>query len=163
MSHVLADGDLVLQPAEKCGLLCLSRLFSRPGIYLDWGGTPLSDRELVHKYMGGRAPQAEAYIVEHKANDIGFTLHHEADDGGEGGGMDLVLLPTSRSLGLGARVVRLVAAHVTQELGWRRFTVDPDVSNTSATRFWRRVGFRPIATIEQPGQSPYRLMQWSSP
>lgn len=118
---------------------------------------------MTYKYLGGRADTVQAYIVHRRGVDIGLVLYHSADDGGEGGGMDMVLAAEARRAGVGTRAARVVAAYVTTQLGWRRLTVDPDVSNDSAVRFWQRAGFQPVNIVNDPDRSPYWLMQWRQP
>ncbi len=58
-------------------------------------------------------------------------------------------------------MVRLLAAHVREQLGWTRFTVDPDVSNTRGVNFWRKAGFSPVEVVDtDPDRDPYWLMEW---
>lgn len=162
-SDALIDGDLTLVPAQQCGLPRLRRLLERPDVYRDWGGSPLSDAEITYKYLGGRAGTVQAYVIHRRGVDLGLVLYHVADDGGEGGGMDMVLAGNARRAGVGTRAARLVTAHVTTQLGWHRLTVDPDVSNDSAIRFWRRAGFQPVSVVNDAERSPYWLMQWHQP
>jgi RimJ/RimL family protein N-acetyltransferase len=75
--------------------------------------------------------------------------------------MDLVLLPTERCRGVGTAVVDALATHVRPHLGWQRFTVDPDVTNTRGVHFWKKVGFVPQRVVQDDGErAPYWLMEW---
>ena len=74
--------------------------------------------------------------------------------------MDMALLPAVRGRGIGSVVVRLVVAHVRDELGWERFTVDPDVNNQRGVNFWRKAGFRPGSLVDDGEREPYLLMRW---
>ena len=92
--------------------------------------------EILAKYLGRRSPAVECFIVEVAGRPVGFVQYHVADDGGEGGGMDLALVPAARGRGVGTAVVRALAGFVQHQLGWNRFTVDPDVSNPRGAHFW---------------------------
>lgn len=122
----------------------------------------MPDSEIIAKYLGSRSPGVECFIVEERGQGVGFLQYHVADDGGEGGGMDLVLTPSERGRGLGARVVEAAARFAERELGWVRFTVDPDLSNPRGINFWRMVGFVPVRLVTDDGErEPYWLMQWT--
>lgn len=138
-------------------LRTVAALFAGPA-FSTWGGGALSDEEITAKYLGGRSPAVECFLVEYRGAVVGFTQLHVADDGGEGGGMDLVLLSAARGQGVGTAVVRemVVRAH---DKGWSRFMVDPDVANEAG--FWRTVGFVPQRIVrDDPNRAPYWIMAW---
>jgi len=111
----------------------------------------------VEKYLGARRPDVECFFVEVDDSVVGFAQYHVAD---EGGGMDLVLLPHARGHGVGTAVVHLLVGHVQQTLGWRRFTVDPDLDNERGVAFWNKVGFVRTQLVEGEDRPPYWLMEW---
>jgi RimJ/RimL family protein N-acetyltransferase len=75
--------------------------------------------------------------------------------------MDLVLLPCARGRGVGTAVVHAMVRFVKTELRWRRFSVDPDVSNPRAVNFWNKAGFMPIRVVDDElDREPYWLMEW---
>ena len=151
---------MVLRPTTAGDLETARRLFTDPGFYERWDGTPKPDDEIAAKYLGGRSPAVECFFVEVDGEVVGFTQHHVADDGGEGGGMDLVLLPHARGRGVGTAVVHEMARRVTTELGWTRFSVDPDVDNERGVQFWQRVGFTPIGIVDDGERPPHWHMEW---
>lgn len=158
------EGDgVVLRPTGLQDFDLARLLFNDPGFYERWGGRPQSDEEIKEKYLGTRSPDVECFFVEVEGEVVGFAQHHAADDGGEGGGMDLVLLSSARGHGVGSAVVRVIAKFVTTHLGWTRFTVDPDVSNERGVNFWTKVGFIPKQLIDNDSnREPYWLMEWTS-
>jgi RimJ/RimL family protein N-acetyltransferase len=161
VTHEAIEGDgVVLRPTTETDLATLRAFFSNPGFYERWGGRPLSDDEICAKYIGRRSPVVECFIVEEEQRPVGFVQYHVADDGGEGGGMDLALTPSERGRGVGTAVVDAVVKFVQTRHGWRRFTVDPDVDNTRGVNFWTKVGFVPVRVVEEEGRAPYWLMEW---
>jgi len=75
--------------------------------------------------------------------------------------MDLVLVPEARGRGLGSAVVLAMVEHLRENCGWRRITVDPDVSNPRGVNFWRKVGFEQEQLIDSdPDRETYWLMEW---
>ena len=130
MAHrVLGDGLVRLRPTTSDDFSFLRRLFDEPAVFAHWGGVAPPDTEIRCKYLGARSPLVECFIVEADDRPVGLAQYHSAE-GERGGGMDMVLLPGSRGHGVGTAVVQLLASFVREELGWMRFTVDPDVSNT---------------------------------
>ena len=159
--EIIRGGGIVLRPTTEDDLAFLRTFFTDPDVYEHWGGSALSDGEIIAKYLGRRSPAVECFIVHSDGQPVGYVQYHVADDGGEGGGMDLVLLPAFRGRGVGTAATIAVVEYVQSQLGWRRFTVDPDAENIRGVRFWTRVGFRPVRLIEGDGRrKPYWLMEW---
>jgi aminoglycoside 6'-N-acetyltransferase len=159
--EVIRGDRVVLRPTTGDDLPFLRAFFADPGVYEHWGGSPLSDADIISKYLGGRSPAVECFIVENDGQSVGYVQYHVANDGGEGGGMDLVLLPAFRGNGTGTAVTTLVIGYVESRLGWRRFTVDPDTDNVRGVEFWTKVGFKPVRLVEgDVGRKPYWLMEW---
>jgi aminoglycoside 6'-N-acetyltransferase len=136
-------------------------MFRNPAVLEHWGGAPLGDDEIEVKYLGRRSPAVECFIVEHDRDPIGLVQYFESEREPDGG-MDLVLLPDARGRGLGTSVVLTIREFLTTQLGWNRLTVDPDLSNQSATEFWRRMNFVPVEIVsDEAGREPYTLMEWT--
>jgi len=163
MAHetIEVGGTTVLRPTADSDLAILRMLFADPGFNEQWGGQPLSDDEIRAKYTGRRSPKVECFIVEDGGSPVGLMQYHVADDGAEGGGMDLVLTPTARGRGVGSRVVLAMVDYLRRRRGWTRITVDPDVTNPRGVNFWTKVGFQPEQTVDcDPDRTPYVLMKW---
>jgi RimJ/RimL family protein N-acetyltransferase len=128
----LGQPPVTLRPTSADDLDELVALFRVPAIYERWGGRPLPADTVRTKYAGSRWLDVRCFLVLVEDRVAGFAQIHVADDGGEGGGMDLTLLPEYRRQGVGTRVVNLLAGYARGELGWQRFTVDPDVANEPA-------------------------------
>lgn len=138
----------------------LRRPFDHPSFH-GWGGsTRLPDDQIRAKYLGTRHPDVECFLIVRNTEHVGRVQLHVADRG-NGGGMDLILLPEARGQGIGRVVVAEMVRRARDDRGWQRFTVDPDVDNESGVRFWQAVGFRPERVVsEQPARAPYLLMAW---
>lgn len=164
MKHqTIQASGAALRPTDSHDIETLRALFEDPGVNEQWGGKPLTVQEITEKYIGQRRPQVQCFLVEEAGIPVGFIQYHLADDGGGGGGIDLVLRPEVRGRGLGSAVVQAIVGHLRIHRGWRRITVDPDVSNPRGVNFWRNVGFENEQLIENDsGRKPYWLMEWSS-
>lgn len=167
MPHqVISAGGVVLRPTTAADLDTLRAVFTDPGVNEHWGAAPLPDVEIVAKYTGLRSPEVESFLVERSGLAIGYMQYWIADDDGEGdgidgGGIDLVLLPSVRGQGVGTAAVHAMVNFLRSERGWKRITVDPDLSNQRGLRFWTAVGFRPELLVEgDPERDPYWLMSW---
>lgn len=133
-------------------------MFADPSL-ASWGAGELSDAEITAKYLGGRSPEVECFLVQHHGAAVGFAQIHTADDGGEGGGMDMILLSPARGQGIGTAVVRQLVCYVQTVKHWIRFSVDPDVTNPAGVAFWRSVGFIPQYIVsDDPNRQPHWIM-----
>lgn len=158
--HDLIEGvGLVLRPTTAGDLATARQLFTDPGFFEHWDGYAKSDQEIDEKFLGRRRPAVECFFVEVDGDVVGFTQYHLADDG-RGGGMDLVLLPAVRGRGIGVRVVNAMAGFVKSRLEWRRFTVDPDVTNERGLHFWKTAGFIAVRVVDDGTRPPYWHMEW---
>lgn len=162
MTHpIIEAGATRLRPTDEGDLPILQAFFDDAGFNEQWGGRPLTDQEILSKYTGQRAPSVECFIVENEGNPVGFIQYHVADDGGDGGGIDLVLSPVVRGRGLGTSAVLAIVDYLRAQRGWRRITVDPDVSNPRGVNFWLKVGFRRERLVDDdPERQPYWLLVW---
>jgi aminoglycoside 6'-N-acetyltransferase len=150
---------VVLRPTTADDLEVARRLFADPGFYEYWDGYPKPDDEIKEKYLGRRSPSVECFFVEVDGEVVGFTQYNVAEDH-LGGGMDLVLLPAVRGRGIGARVVRTMVNFVRTELGWTRFSVDPEVANERGVNFWKKAGFVPVRIVDDGARPPLWHMEW---
>jgi aminoglycoside 6'-N-acetyltransferase len=76
---------------------------------------------------------------------IGYVQwYEESDPMYRHASVDLFLDPAVRGRGLGTEVVRTVCAHLVDERGFHRLTIDPEVENEVAIACYRKAGFRPI-------------------
>ncbi|WP_152360674.1 GNAT family N-acetyltransferase [Microlunatus speluncae] len=155
---------LDLSPTGPDDFAELRRLFDDPA-FLDWGGPGRASDSLIReKYCGSRAPAIECFLVRLDGVVTGLAQLHRADDDGEGGGMDLIILPSARGHGVGREIVRRLIRRAISEHGWRRITVDPDVDNRAGIEFWRSVGFAEVARHDGRDERPaYVLMSWAGP
>ncbi len=157
-------GTVALRATSPTDLATLRTLVDDPA-FTDWGGEgPLSDDDLRTKYLGARLPDVECFLVlrgdtPKDLDPVGLALLHVADEG-EGGGLDLILVPRARGAGTGRAVVEMLVERARTVRGWARLTVDPDVDNPAGIRFWEAVGFVPLRRVDgAPARGPYLLME----
>lgn len=136
----------VLRPTTPQDFPEVRSLFSDPA-FAGWGGPGFrSDEQLRSKYLGGRLPDVECFLIIVGDRVVGFTQLY-AD--GSGAGMDLILLPAERGKGLGRRVVELLLERVLST-GRSHLVVDPSPDDHAAVAFWHAVGFRGDGVLAHP-------------
>jgi aminoglycoside 6'-N-acetyltransferase len=120
------------------------------------------DEMFTHDEMLERLarPDVEAFVVEADGEPIGY-LQAWTDDGASGG-IDMFLVPSARGRGLGPDAARAIAAHLIEERGWSRVTVDPYKWNEPAVRAWERGGFVTVGDGEpdEDHAAPWWLMEF---
>lgn len=63
--------------------------------------------------------------------------------------VDLFLDPALHGRGLGTEAVRLVVAHLIEDRGHHRITIDPATTNAAAIRAYEKVGFRRVGVLRR--------------
>lgn len=154
-----ADEPVELKPTSPRDFPVLRRLFDDPS-FAGWGDTSgrMADADIRAKYLGGRLPEVECFLVTRGSSPVGLTQLHA--DSARTGGIDLILLSSSRGRGVGRAAVNALVERARTVHEWEYVTVDPDLSNTDGTTFWQAVGFDPVRRL--PGtqrRAPYLLMQ----
>jgi aminoglycoside 6'-N-acetyltransferase len=81
---------------------------------------------------------------------IGYLQwHEETDPVTRHASVDLFLDPAFHGRGLGTEVVRMACAHLIDERGFQRLTIDPETENEAAIACYRKVGFRPVGVMRR--------------
>lgn len=127
--------------------------------FAGWGGTGRAPDEMIReKYLGGRLPEVECFLVLAGPEPVGLAQVHSS--GKQASGMDLILLPRARGRGIGRAVVKNLVQRARSVHGWTWITVDPDVENREGIAFWAAMGFVPVRVVEdEPDREPYLLME----
>ena len=137
-SRELRGERTVIRAAEERDADLLVAWHDDPEVARYWDNERFTRDEMRERL---RRPKVEAFVVEADEKPVGF-LQVWAE--GDGGGLDMFLLPGARGRGLGPDAARTVARHLRDARGWRRVTVDPYLWNEGAIRAWRRAGFRDV-------------------
>jgi aminoglycoside 6'-N-acetyltransferase len=99
------------------------------------------------------------YAVLAGGEVIGFAeWYEETEPMFRHAGIDLFLDPARHGEGLGTETVRVLAAHLVDELGFHRLVIDPEASNEVAIACYRKVGFRPVGVMRRYSRD--RFGEW---
>lgn len=86
-------GEFEIRPTGTDDLPLLLAWHSDPDIHRFWDRRPLTEEEIVHKYLGGRLPSVRCFIIESPpAHAVGFIQHADLDQPGDVG-IDMFLVP----------------------------------------------------------------------
>ena len=123
-----------VRPADDADAELLVRWHADPDVAHYWDGETFTREEMLGRLA---RPDVDAYIVEDAGRPVGYLQTWRE---GDGGGIDMFLIPEARGRGLGPDAARAVATEL-ERRGWTRVTVDPYTWNEAAVRAWRRAGF----------------------
>ena len=141
-SHELRGEQAVVRVADERDADLLVAWHDDPEVARFWDDERFTREEMLERL---RRAEVEAFVVEANEEPVGYLQVWQE---GDGGGIDMFLVPAARGRGVGPDAARTVARHLRDERGWRRVTVDPYVWNGSAIRAWRRAGFRAVGEHE---------------
>jgi aminoglycoside 6'-N-acetyltransferase len=97
----------------------------------------------------GRAP------IRHRARGHRRGLHPEENEPEfRHAGIDLFLRTDLTGRGLGPDAIRTLAAHLIDEHGHHRLTIDPAADNSRAIAAYEKVGFRPVGRLRRYQRMP---------
>ncbi|HEY5661085.1 MAG TPA: GNAT family protein [Gaiellaceae bacterium] len=142
----------VIRAAEERDADLLVAWHDDPEVALYWDDERFTRAEMLGRLRRG---DVESFVVEAADEPVG---HLQVWQEGDGGGIDMFLVPSARGRGLGPDAARAVARHLRDERGWRRVTVDPYLWNERAIRAWRRAGFRDVGVREPDDEHSARWL-----
>jgi aminoglycoside 6'-N-acetyltransferase len=150
---VLVHGRLTtLRPAATADVDRLVAWHADPDVSAYWDGETFTRAEMEERLS---RDGVEGWIVEESGEPVGYLQVHEA-------GLDMFLIPSARGRGLGPDAARAMTAHLLNERGRARVTVDPYAWNDSAVRAWERAGFVEISRhdADEEHTAPWILMEF---
>ena len=123
-----------------------------PEVSRYWDGEIFTRAEMAERLA---REDVEAWIVEERGEPVGYLQVHPE-------GLDMFLIPAARGRGLGPDAARAMAAHLVEQRGWTRVTVDPYAWNEGAVRAWERAGFVEVSrhAADDEHAAPWILMEF---
>ena len=143
---ILRGPRLVVRSLEEPDVARLAEIAAEPEIWQRWG--EVSEADLREKLAG--PDDVTALVVELDGEVAGLIQYHEETDPDyRHAGVDMFLAGTARGQGYGREALLLVAAHLFEERGHHRLTIDPAADNQPAIRCYTAAGFRTVGVMRR--------------
>jgi aminoglycoside 6'-N-acetyltransferase len=143
---ILRGPRLVVRSMQEPDVARLAGIAAEPEIWQRWG--EVSEADLRAKLAG--ADDVTALVVELDGDVAGLIQYHEETDPDyRHAGVDMFLAGTARGQGYGREALLLVAAHLFEERGHHRLTIDPAADNEPAIRCYTAAGFRTVGVMRR--------------
>ncbi|MEU8541058.1 GNAT family protein [Streptomyces sp. NPDC048717] len=144
---VLHGALVTLRPSVREDVPALAAIRATPEVWQWWQG---GDDLAADVSATLDDPAVHCLTVEYEERIVGQIQWH-ADESTEyrHAGMDVFLDPAVHGKGVGTDTVRTLAAHLVDDHGHHRLTIDPAAGNTAAIRCYAKVGFRPVGVMRQ--------------
>jgi aminoglycoside 6'-N-acetyltransferase len=143
---ILRGPRLVVRSLEEPDVARLAEIAVEPEIWQRWG--EVSEADLREKLAG--PDDVTALVVELDGEVAGLIQYHEETDPDyRHAGVDMFLAGTARGQGYGREALLLVAAHLFEQRGHHRLTIDPAADNEPAIRCYTAAGFRTVGVMRR--------------
>ena len=143
----LRGREVILRPVTLADAPALAAILAEPEVARWWG---TFDLERVQADLMGTDPTEQAFVIEHDGEVVGYIQAVEEEEPDfRSAGIDLFLRGDAQGRGLGPDAIRAVAAHLIDERGHHRLTIDPAIENVRAIAVYAKLGFRPVGRMRQ--------------
>jgi aminoglycoside 6'-N-acetyltransferase len=123
----------------------IAAIQAEPGVAHWW---PPDDADGLHRLLLEPEADVVPWIIEHEGRVVGYIQDWEETDlDYRHAGIDLFLSTRAQGQGLGPEAIRTLAAHLIDDRGHHRLTIDPVAANERAVRAYAKVGFRPVGVM----------------
>jgi aminoglycoside 6'-N-acetyltransferase len=134
--------NLALRPLATGDEAALRRIHSTPEVARWW--------ELPDDEFPWDEPESTRLTVELDGAIVGLVqFWEETEPKYRHAGIDLFLDPAVHGRGVGTEAVRRVVAHLIDERGHHRITIDPAADNAAAIRAYEKAGFRRVGVTRR--------------
>ena len=148
----LRGQEVRLRTPTPADALALAVILAEPAVSAWWGDF---DLERVRAELIDGGPDAEPLVIEHDGEVVGYLqVAEETDPEFHHAGIDLLLRTDAQGRGLGPDAIRTVAAHLIDDRGHHRLTIDPAADNARAIAAYAKVGFRPVGRLRRYQRLP---------
>ena len=141
-------GRLVtLRPAGRDDATALAAILAEPEVAAWWGRW---DLQRVKADLLGPDPEEEPFVIEREGVVVGYIQVYEEDEPDfRHAALDLFITTGLQGRGLGPDAIRTLAAHLIDDRGHHRLSIDPAVANTRAIAAYSKAGFRPVGVMRR--------------
>jgi aminoglycoside 6'-N-acetyltransferase len=148
----LVGQRVVLRAPVEEDMPPLAAIQGEPAVARWW---PPDTGQELHDMLFEPEPDVVPWVIEHEGRVVGFIQDwEETDPDYRHAGIDLFLTTAAQGQGLGPDAIRTLAAHLIDERGHHRLTIDPVATNERAIRAYARVGFRPVGRLRAYQRTP---------
>jgi len=139
-----------LRPVRPDDEAALRAIFGDPSVAIWWGDPSRSVNDALQPEEG-----ESGFVVEADDEPIGFIqCFEEADPMYRHASIDLAIRGDRQGQGFGPDAIRALSAHLFDERGHHRLTIDPAADNVRAISAYRKVGFRPVGVMRKYERGP---------
>ncbi|MFL5673609.1 MAG: GNAT family N-acetyltransferase [Chloroflexota bacterium] len=142
-----------LRTVQRADAPALAAILAEPSVARWWGtfGLARVERDLT----GGGDPDEEGFVILVDGRVVGYIQAVEENEPDfRSVGIDLFLSTASQGRGIGPDAIRTLAAHLIDDRGHHRLTIDPAADNEAAIRAYAKVGFRPVGVMRAYQRMP---------
>jgi aminoglycoside 6'-N-acetyltransferase len=130
----------------------LAAILAEPAVAAWWG---VFDAERVARDLIAGDPDEEGFAIELDGRVVGYIQAvEEIEPDFRHAGIDLFLATDVHGRGLGPDAIRALAAHLIDDRGHHRITIDPAADNVRAIAAYAKVGFRPVGVLRRYQRMP---------
>ncbi len=132
--------DLELRPLSPDDAAVLRRIRREPEVHRWWG--------TLEAEFPWDEPEATRWTILRGGAVVGMIQATEENEPRyRHAGIDVFLDPAVHGQGVGSEAVSRVAAHLMQDRGHHRITIDPALANVAAIRAYEKAGFRRVGIM----------------
>jgi aminoglycoside 6'-N-acetyltransferase len=144
---------VVLRSVERADAPALTAILAEPSVARWWGTFDLARVEA--DLTSGGDPDEEGFAILVDGDVVGYIQSvEETEPDFRHAGIDLFLATGVQGRGIGPDAIRALAAHLIDDRGHHRLTIDPAATNEAATRAYAKVGFRPVGIMRAYQRMP---------
>jgi aminoglycoside 6'-N-acetyltransferase len=142
---VLRGERVTLRPVREEDAGAILALLTEPSVARWWHHWDAARvrRDLLEQ------DEEHVLVIEVGGEVAGMLLVYEEPDEYRHAALDVTLATAHQARGLGPEALRLAIAHLRDERGHHRFTIDPAAHNENAIRAYAKLGFKPVGILRQ--------------
>jgi aminoglycoside 6'-N-acetyltransferase len=138
---------VTLRSTEPRDAPALASILAEPAVARWWG---VFDLERVTAELIEGDPEEDPFVIEHDGEVIGYIQAVEENEPDfRHAGIDLFLRTDAHGRSLGPDAILTLAAHLIDDRGHHRLTIDPAADNVRAIAAYAKLGFRPVGVMRR--------------
>jgi aminoglycoside 6'-N-acetyltransferase len=138
---------VTLRPAVPDDAPALAAILAEPEVAAWWGRW---DLERVSSDLFGPDPEEEPFVIERDGAIVGSIQVYEEDEPDfRHAALDLFITTHLQGRGFGPDAIATLAAHLIDDRGHHRLSIDPAAANERAIAAYAKVGFRPVGVMRR--------------